>query len=66
MYNIKCTVSGGVTGYRTSLLKSNGVVKVFETREQAQAEANRLNASMNNAHSVASFSYVVVPVPEEL
>jgi hypothetical protein len=66
MYNIKCTVSGGVTGYRTSLLKGNGVVKVFATRELAQAEADRLNSQMNNAHSVASFSYVVVPVPEEL
>jgi hypothetical protein len=75
MYNIKCTVSGGVTGYRTSLLKGtatggttgvNGRVKEFATLELAQAECDRLMASMNNAHSTASFSYVPVPVEEEL
>jgi hypothetical protein len=34
--------------------------------ELAQAECDRLMATMNNAHSTASFSYVPVPAEEEL
>jgi hypothetical protein len=59
-YQIMCRVSGGVTGTRTALLKKDGQTVYFETREEAQKEAERLNATMNNAHSVASFSYRVV------
>jgi hypothetical protein len=41
-YFVMCRVSGGVTGTREALLKENGVVVRFETREAAQAEVNRL------------------------
>jgi hypothetical protein len=60
MYKIRCTVSGGVTGYRSSILKTaSGAVREFETRKDAEAVAKRLNEQMNHANSVASFSYAV-------
>jgi hypothetical protein len=65
MYNIKCTVSGGVTGYRTALLKSNGKVRVFDTYEEALAVCSNLLENVS-ANATASFSYVPVPVEEEL
>lgn len=35
---IRCSVSGGVTGNRSSVLKHDGVVLSYETREEAAAE----------------------------
>ena len=58
MYKIRCQVQGGITGYRTALLKKNGEIAEFETREEAQAEADRLTEKMLNNHT-ASFSYTV-------
>jgi hypothetical protein len=60
MFNVHCRVEGGVTGTRESLLKSNGVVKAFATREAAQADADKLNTNMNGPHAVAFFTYRVV------
>jgi hypothetical protein len=61
MFNINCRVSGGVTGTREALLKSNGKVCFFDTEEEAQVEANRLNKKMNGPYATASFNYTVVP-----
>ena len=57
MYLINCTVSGGITGYRQSLLKENGKVVRFDSYEAAQNEADRLNTEMNANSNGASFSY---------
>lgn len=59
-FNIHCRVSGGVTGTREALLKANGIVQEFATRELAQERADRLNRDMNNEHAVAFFNYRVV------
>jgi hypothetical protein len=58
-YNIQCTVSGGVTGFRQALLKKDGEIVVFETREEAQAECDRLLANLS-PYRTAQFSYVPV------
>jgi hypothetical protein len=57
MYYVMCRVSGGVTGTRQTLLKSNGTVQTFDSRESAEAKAADLNKKMNNAYSVADFRY---------
>lgn len=58
---ICCRVSGGVTGTREALLKENGRVKHFPTREEAQQEATRLTESASRTfHSGgAEFRYWV-------
>ena len=40
-YVIRCRVSGGVTGTRESIVKLNGEVRMFDTKEQAETEAAR-------------------------
>jgi hypothetical protein len=60
-FNVGCRVSGGVTGTRESLLKSNGVIQEFATRDEAQAKVDHLMRQMNNEHSVAVFKYWVEP-----
>lgn len=60
-YIVRCAVSGGVTGSRESILKANGVVRYFETPEEAAAEASRLNAARSNSYS-ASFRYWAVEI----
>jgi hypothetical protein len=64
MYNIMCRVSGGVTGTREALLKDgdSSVPKVFTDLEEAQRMVSRLNRTMNNEYSTASFNYWVVLV----
>jgi hypothetical protein len=59
-YHVMCKVSGGVTGTRQALLKANGVVQEFDSFEEADAEAGRLNAKMNHQWSVAYFEYWAV------
>ncbi len=60
-YVIHCQVWGGITGHRQSLLKSNGQVKIFDTIQEAQEEALRLNRSMNGPYAKANFLYEVEP-----
>lgn len=61
MFRIMCRVSGGVTGTREGLLMSKGIVRDFETKAEAEAEARRFNEQMNgNPHRVADFRYWVV------
>jgi hypothetical protein len=60
MFRIWCEVWGGVTGHRTAWLKDDIGIATFATREEAEAEAARLNASgNNNPHRKANFSYTV-------
>lgn len=58
MFIVMCRVSGGLTGTREAPLKSNGVVRYFQTEADAQAEADRLNA-LPREHSIASYRYWV-------
>ncbi len=61
MYHVQCEVSGGVTGHRTALLKSEGKVVEFETFDAAKEEAGRLQKAANGRpHSTASFHYWAV------
>ena len=55
-YVIKCRVSGGVTGTCESTVKLNGEVRTFDTKEQAETEAARLNKEMNRI-SAGRFQY---------
>jgi hypothetical protein len=56
---VRCQVSGGVTGTRTSLLKGrDGTVQEFATREEAAAAAMRLTTQQNeNIYRTAQFAY---------
>lgn len=58
-FKVLCRVTGGVTGTRESFLKSNGKVKTFATREEAQAEATRLNRLTAHTAAPVFFSYTV-------
>lgn len=59
-YVIWCQVSGGVTGTRTSTLKGrDGQELHFATREEAQAEADRLTRLTATVNSPANFRYWV-------
>ena len=40
-FYIMCEVYGGTTGHRTSILKKDGVMVTFPTREAAEAELPR-------------------------
>jgi hypothetical protein len=57
-YVIRCRVSGGVTGTRGSTVKLNAEVRTFDTKEQAETEAARLNKEMNR-NSAGCFQYWV-------
>lgn len=61
MFNIKCRVSGGVTGIREALLKENGVVTRFATLGEAETHAAHLNKQMNGPHATATFCYTPIP-----
>ena len=60
MFTVGCRVSGGVTGTREAILKSNGTTQYFETRAEAQAKVDELMVKMNHAYSVADFKYWVI------
>lgn len=47
-YIVMCKVSGGVTGTREAPLKRDGIVQYFDTRQEAQDTASK----MNYAHEV--------------
>lgn len=61
MFRIRCDVSGGVTGHRAAWLKNkDNTIAEFDTREDAQAEADKYNCERNaNPYRTASFSYTV-------
>lgn len=58
-YYIRCRVSGGVTGTREALLKRDGRVQTFASREDASNEAVRLQREMNSPSATATFQYWV-------
>ena len=60
-FGVWCQVSGGVTGHRQAWLKSNGVRVEFATQEEAEVEAERLNA-IPRPHAVATFRYRAMPL----
>lgn len=63
MFQVMVQVSGGVTGTRRAFLKDNGTILEFETREEAEAEAQAYRARMNGQTHYfrpASFSAWVV------
>jgi hypothetical protein len=62
-WGVMCTVSGGATGFRQGWLKAkDGTARRFPTVEDAQAEAQRLEAAMRGRGPVgAMFTYDVVP-----
>jgi hypothetical protein len=62
-YKIACSVSGGVTGSRSSDLK-NGKGKVFVTssKKKAEKKASDYNKEMNTIYSTAYFQAKVVEI----
>ena len=44
MFQIICTISGGILGSRSSILKSNGQPMLFDSREAARVMCATLNA----------------------
>lgn len=58
-YGVWCVVSGGITGHREAWLKANGEVILFDTADDAEAEAHRLTTMSNTRHSTTDFSYSV-------
>ena len=44
MFQIMCTISGGILGNRSSILKSNGKPMTFDSIEDARAMCEQLNA----------------------
>jgi hypothetical protein len=63
---IRCSVSGGLTGNRTSYLKEDGIVTVFQTEDAARAEAAQLNNYMNWNSNGVRFTYTPEQTDEEL
>lgn len=63
-FGIWCEVWGGVTGPREAWLKDNdGLRRVFATRDEAEAEAARLNDKFGrNPNRKAEFSYTARPL----
>jgi hypothetical protein len=63
MFGIWCEVWGGVTGHRAMWLKADGKLAEYATREEADAEAQRLNKERNsNPYRKADFSYTAKPL----
>lgn len=57
-YGIWCEVSGGVTGHRASWLRVGDQVAEFDTFDEANAEAERLQSHRNaDPHRTALFRY---------
>lgn len=55
---VRCSVSGGVTGSRESICKSNGAVLRFATEAEARAYADaRLRETNGNPYRTADFRY---------
>jgi hypothetical protein len=57
-YVIRYRVSGKATRTRESTVKLKGEVRTFDTKEQAETEAARLNKEMNRI-SAGRFQYWV-------
>lgn len=59
MFVIHCKVSGGYTGYRESFLRgTNGKVRRFKTRGQAERKAEKCDKAISS-DAMATFKYTV-------
>jgi hypothetical protein len=57
---IMCEVSGGVTGFRKSMMKDGeGKLMFFRNREDAQAICDKYNREFNGQYRTANFKYYV-------
>ena len=56
---IWCEVSGGVTGSRTAWLIKSGVIRTFDTVEEARAVAARLTRDRTRSSRGERFRYRV-------
>lgn len=67
MFQIKCRVSGGVTGTREAWLKneSSGLPKQFGTKEAADKEARKLTTTYNGPNAKATFQYSVIELEDD-
>lgn len=55
---VMCQVSGGVTGFRQGPLKQGGVVRQYNTFEEADAEARHMMSTIgSNPHRTADYKY---------
>ena len=63
-YGVQVSVYGGVTGSRTALLKENGIVRRFDTREEAQVVATEYvrDADSRSMYTSARYDAKVVPL----
>jgi hypothetical protein len=66
MFVVRCQVSGGVTGTKTGTLRRGETICLFESREEAQEQADGLN-QINQRHNdspfrTCEFRYWVEPV----
>jgi hypothetical protein len=55
-WGVWCRAWGGVTGERSSWLKENGSIRVFDTADEAEKVATELNRK-RPPHAKAFFSY---------
>lgn len=62
---IRCSVSGGVTGSRTALLKTReGAIKTFATRPEADQHAAELMRRNNGGLATFTYTAVAVEMPD--
>ncbi len=64
MWKILCTRSGGKLGFGQGYAKKDGKEMIFNTKEEAQAVAERWEKEMNGPYSSARFTYEAVKIPE--
>ena len=58
-WGVWCEVTGGVTGTRRAWLRHEDALAVYDKREDAEAEAKRLNQTIgSNPNRKAEFLYV--------
>lgn len=62
-FMIRCSVSGGVTGFRTSRLKQDGVEARFDSRDEAERVAASCRRSVAR-NATARFVYEVIEVDD--
>jgi len=62
MFVVRCQVSGGVTGTRTGTLRKGETLCLFESREEAQEQADQLNQRNDSPFRTCEFRYWVEPV----
>ncbi len=62
MWKILCTRSGGKLGFGQGYAKKDGKEMIFDSKEEAQAVAERWEKEMNGPYSSAHFTYEAVEI----